>query len=275
MLVTRLPDKLAGLPQALTLAGKVVEQQEGTATLRTQAGDVQVRTSSPLPTDRPVTLQVPPQVPGATMRAAALAPLARPAEAQAPAPAAQAQAPTPPPQAQQPVMQPGVVVSAVLVAAPPKQNPPKDPAASPARPSPGGESPAPAASGTPAPAPAPSAGLGLFRPTGGSTGGGGSPEQPQGSVPAATPSQAAPAPTPPPASPATKPVPAAATSFLASLANLPRSPIPAPRRNRRASPGTTPAHQAPGKFHRARSGPRPSCPATTPCPAPSPPMAAS
>lgn len=256
VLVTKLPDKLAGLPQALTLAGKVVEQQEGTATLRTPAGDVQLKTTAPLPTDRPVTLQVPPQAPGVGTKAAALAPLARPAaaETQAPAPASQTQAPTPSP-AQQPVMQPGAVVSAVLVAAPPKQPQPRDPAAG--RPPAGGEgTQAPSASGS-SPAPAPAVGLGLFRPTGGSTGGGGNPEAPQGSAPASGPSQAAPSQvsTPSGSTGPVKPQPGAATSFLASLANLPPVPDAGTAPQGQGQPQQPLGHPATGQVPPGGDGP--------------------
>ncbi|WP_040849295.1 hypothetical protein, partial [Nitrospirillum viridazoti] len=45
--VTQLPDKLAGLARALAVSGMVTEQQGDQATVRTAAGDVQIRTEAP------------------------------------------------------------------------------------------------------------------------------------------------------------------------------------------------------------------------------------
>ncbi|MEC4593987.1 MULTISPECIES: hypothetical protein [Nitrospirillum] len=71
--VTQLPDKLTGLARALAVSGMVTEQQGEQATVRTAAGDVQVRTETPLPTDRPVTLQIPAQTTGAALTATVVA----------------------------------------------------------------------------------------------------------------------------------------------------------------------------------------------------------
>lgn len=69
--VQSLPPKLASLNRTVTVTGQVVSQRDGTATIRTQAGDVVVNTPTPLPTDRTVQLQI---FGGQTQRAVALAP---------------------------------------------------------------------------------------------------------------------------------------------------------------------------------------------------------
>ncbi|MEA1650509.1 hypothetical protein UAJ10_16005 [Nitrospirillum sp. BR 11164] len=155
--VTQLPDKLTGIARALAVSGMVTEQQGDQATVRTAAGDVQVRTDAPLPTDRPVTLQIPAQTTGAALTATVVAQAATQGAAQAgglaassgQATAAQAQAQPPVqlpnPAAGLPALQVGSTLAAVLL------------------------NPAPATTSTPAPSTAPPAsdinqgqGLGLI-----------------------------------------------------------------------------------------------------------------
>lgn len=145
--VERLPERLAGLNRSVMLTGQVVAQEGGSATLRTSAGDVVVRTPQPLPTDRPVSLQIvapPPAVAGtaaALLRAIALAPAgptatpaprvpapatpptaappaAGPAQPPATARTGPPAAPVPPPTGTPPLLQPGAVVTAVVIASP-------------------------------------------------------------------------------------------------------------------------------------------------------------
>ncbi|WP_044561694.1 hypothetical protein [Azospirillum sp. B4] len=71
--VTQLPEKLTGLARALAVSGMVTEQQGDQATLRTAAGDVQVRSDQTLPTDRPVILQIPAQSTGTALTATVVA----------------------------------------------------------------------------------------------------------------------------------------------------------------------------------------------------------
>ena len=64
--VTALPERLQQLARTVQIAGQVVTQEDGTATVRTAVGDVVVKTPVPLPTDRPVVLQItPPPQPNA------------------------------------------------------------------------------------------------------------------------------------------------------------------------------------------------------------------
>lgn len=73
--IQSLPPKLAFLSHGVTVSGQVVAQQDGAATIRTPAGDVVVKTPVPLPTDRPVQLQIPGgQVQAQPQRAVALTP---------------------------------------------------------------------------------------------------------------------------------------------------------------------------------------------------------
>lgn len=104
VLIRALPERLSGLDRAVSISGTVVAQEDGTATLRTAAGDVTVETPAPLPTDRPVTLRIPPQTPGTPPRAQASAPPvpqtptpASDGPAQTAAPAATTAPATPPP----------------------------------------------------------------------------------------------------------------------------------------------------------------------------------
>lgn len=132
VMIRALPDKLAGLDRAVVISGQVVAQGDGKATIRTAAGDVSVETPAPLPTDRPITLRIPSQVPGTPPRAAALAPpqVQTPAPSvatPAPGPAAATSAATPPPPPL-PQIQPGATIAAIVVAAaqprPPSPPPP-------------------------------------------------------------------------------------------------------------------------------------------------------
>ncbi|MFY8094131.1 MAG: hypothetical protein ACOVN0_11710 [Niveispirillum sp.] len=176
VMIRALPDKLAGLDRALVVSGQVVAQEDGKATIRTAAGDVTVETPTPLPTDRAVTLRIPPQVPGTPPRATAMAP----PQAQAPAPPVSmpatsqtSTAPAPTATAQTlPQIQPGATIAAIVVAAiqprPPSPPPPISTAnaaggSSPVdllvsagdRPLPPPTGPAPAPPATPSPAPTP------------------------------------------------------------------------------------------------------------------------
>jgi hypothetical protein len=78
--VTRLPDRLQALARAVQVGGTVIAQQDGSATIRTGAGDVTVQTPTPLPTDRPIVLQLPaaPAAPGTPAAPAAVLLLAPP-----------------------------------------------------------------------------------------------------------------------------------------------------------------------------------------------------
>ncbi|MBB6250049.1 hypothetical protein [Nitrospirillum iridis] len=124
--VTQLPDKLTGLARALAVSGMVTEQRGDQATLRTAAGDVQVRSDQPLPTDRPVTLQIPAQTSGAALTATALAQSASQATGQtaggAAVQTAAAQTQTAGPAATLPVLQVGTTLAAVLLSPAPAGN---------------------------------------------------------------------------------------------------------------------------------------------------------
>ncbi|MEA1676679.1 hypothetical protein [Nitrospirillum sp. BR 11163] len=129
--VTQLPDKLTGLARALAISGMVTEQQGDQATLRTAAGDVQVRTETSLPTDRPVTLQIPAQTTGAALTATVVAQAATQAAAQAGGGGQAASATqTPPallpqvlnPAASLPALQVGTTLAAVLLNPAPAAN---------------------------------------------------------------------------------------------------------------------------------------------------------
>lgn len=122
-IIVKLPDRLAGLQRALVLSGTVTAQRDGVATVRTAAGEMQIRTPLPLPTDRPVTLQVPPPAPGTPTLVTILAPPppASPAPAvPLPTPAVPSAPTVPSPTIPAgPVLTPGVSVPAVIIAPPP------------------------------------------------------------------------------------------------------------------------------------------------------------
>lgn len=103
--IQSLPPKLAFLAHSVTVTGQVVAQGDGAATIRTPAGDVVVKTPTPLPTDRPVQFQIPAdrsQTRGTPQPGADAAP--RPAAPQAATPGTAQPAPvSPPPGAQRPV----------------------------------------------------------------------------------------------------------------------------------------------------------------------------
>ncbi|ASG20932.1 hypothetical protein [Nitrospirillum viridazoti] len=139
--VTQLPDKLTGLARALAVSGMVTEQQGEQATVRTAAGDVQVRTEAPLPTDRPVTLQIPAQTTGAALTATVVAQAATQGAAQGAAQtggsgqAAAAAQPQPQPAVQLPnpaaglpALQVGTTLAAVLLNPAPASNSASTPA---------------------------------------------------------------------------------------------------------------------------------------------------
>lgn len=130
VIIRSLPPKLAALDRALVVSGQVVAQEDGKATIHTAAGDVSVETPTPLPTDRPVTLRIPPQVAGTPPRAAALTTPQAPPAPVATAPtdkAAPAQATTAPQPAQAlPQIAPGATIAAIVVAA--QTSPPARPA---------------------------------------------------------------------------------------------------------------------------------------------------
>ena len=57
----QLPDKLKELLRTVVVSGTVIEQtSDGNVKVRTQAGEVSLKTPTPLPQDRQVTLQIPP-----------------------------------------------------------------------------------------------------------------------------------------------------------------------------------------------------------------------
>ena len=57
----QLPDKLKELLRTVVVSGTVIEQtSDGNVKIRTQAGEVSLKTPTPLPQDRQVTLQIPP-----------------------------------------------------------------------------------------------------------------------------------------------------------------------------------------------------------------------
>ena len=57
----QLPDKLKELLRTVVVSGTVIEQTgDGNVKVRTQAGEVSLKTPTPLPQDRQVTLQIPP-----------------------------------------------------------------------------------------------------------------------------------------------------------------------------------------------------------------------
>ncbi|HYD65685.1 hypothetical protein [Azospirillum sp.] len=155
--VAKLPERLQELPRAVVLTGTVAgETPEGLTRVRTQAGEVLLKSPVPLPADKPVTLQISPGQPAPRALVLANAP-ATTAPAPAPAAGAAAQpavllttlltgaatpaggpAVTPNAAAAQP-LQPGALVPAQVLAAAPRVPTP-----------PGGQ---------PAPLPAPQAGL--------------------------------------------------------------------------------------------------------------------
>lgn len=262
--IRQLPARLLGLSRPVTLSGQVVAQDQGSATLRTAAGDVVLRTSTPLPTDRPLTLQIPGQTAGAVLpRAQIYAPAATtapasPSPAPAPQPAtgqpstAQAstgqtstgQSATPPSAGTQPVTSPpsAPVPSASPPATPVSSAPQVQPGASlpalvlPAAPRPPSPPAASQSDGRlPAEAPmdtAPAApGLGLILAGGRATGSG---QQGQPSIALPTPAAA-------PAAPAA-PVPAQAVPQQA--APLPR--VPLPEGSAAATPDRAPGPVMPG-----------------------------
>jgi hypothetical protein len=60
-LLEQLPDKLKELVRTVIVSGTVIEQTgNGNVKVRTQAGEVSLKTPTPLPQDRQVTLQIPP-----------------------------------------------------------------------------------------------------------------------------------------------------------------------------------------------------------------------
>src|SRR5690349_16962787 len=57
----KLPEKLKELLRTVVVSGTVIEQSgDGNVKVRTQAGEVSLKTPTPLPQDRQVTLQIPP-----------------------------------------------------------------------------------------------------------------------------------------------------------------------------------------------------------------------
>lgn len=64
VVVEQVPERIANLPRTIMLTGTVVDRQEGGAlVLRTQVGEVIIRSQTPLPTDRIIALQIPPGAP--------------------------------------------------------------------------------------------------------------------------------------------------------------------------------------------------------------------
>src|SRR3954453_4280415 len=57
----KLPDKLKELLRTVVVSGTVIEQTgDGNVKIRTQAGEVSLKTPTPLPQDKLITLQIPP-----------------------------------------------------------------------------------------------------------------------------------------------------------------------------------------------------------------------
>src|SRR3954471_21064363 len=57
----QLPDKLKELLRTVVVSGTVIEQTgDGNVKIRTQAGEVSLKTPTPLPQDKLITLQIPP-----------------------------------------------------------------------------------------------------------------------------------------------------------------------------------------------------------------------
>ncbi len=177
----RLPQRLSQLSRPVVITGTVVGQTaDGATRLRTQAGEVVMRTATPLPNDTPVTLQIgagqPPSrasafltaQPGANPAAAALAALPMPAGAEQPAARQPRNVAAAPPQTtpetEVPPPQPGTVVPAQLLsaggrAAPAPQAAPNPPPLARQAPMPGPGTPGPGQPAAPAPALVPGAPL--------------------------------------------------------------------------------------------------------------------
>ncbi|MGQ9368840.1 hypothetical protein [Azospirillum sp. A39] len=166
--VAKVPERLASLPRAVVVSGTVAgETPEGLTRVRTQAGEVLVKSPLPLPADKPVTLQIAAgQPPGRAVLFSA------PAGTAAPPPSGTGLAPSvvlnllssalsagTPTQPPAPTLVPGALLPAVVLAA---ARPPAAPApalaptvpaaSSPAAP-PAGGAPAPAGAALPGPAP--------------------------------------------------------------------------------------------------------------------------
>ena len=76
--VVHVPERLAALARPVVLTGTVADQApDGLTRVRTQAGDVLLKSPAPLPADRPVTLQIAAgQPPGRAVVLTAAAPTA-------------------------------------------------------------------------------------------------------------------------------------------------------------------------------------------------------
>lgn len=155
--VAKLPERLQELPRAVVLSGTVAgETPEGLTRIRTQAGEVLLKSPVPLPADKPVTLQISPGQPAPRALVLANAPATTPTAATTAAPNTAAQpavllttlltgaapqagtATATPGAAAQPLLPGALVPAQVLAAAPRAPTPP---------------------GGQPAPLPSPLAGL--------------------------------------------------------------------------------------------------------------------
>ncbi|UEM06739.1 hypothetical protein JL101_001950 [Skermanella rosea] len=211
----KLPEKLKNLIRTIVLSGTVVEQTaDGGVKVRTQAGDVSLKTPAPLPPDRPVSLQIPPGNPPLKALVFMLGP-----------PAAQA---PPPPPAQVPQQVPPQNAAPAPPAAPPQATKaPPPPAAAAVNQHPM------ATAAAPAPAPAPQVGVGTVIPA---TVVSSSPPPLPPPVPAAAPAKPA-APPPPARTAAPPPLP----TQVVPTQTVPMSPAPAPSVPASPAPTTAPA----------------------------------
>ena len=213
--VQSLPDRLRDLARTVVLTGTVAgETPEGLTRVRTQAGEILLQTPTPLPTDKPVTLQIAPgQTTGSRLLLLLQGPTTPPTtgagtpqSGAVPTPAVILPNLTPPTapaagQAAQPMAQPlplllpGTIVPALVIAAAPKA--PAPPGAQPTLPGQTAAAPTPAPPTTPPNAAAPSSATPVPTPAAPGAPATPAPPLPTGATPT------------PPAAPSANPAPAA------------------------------------------------------------------
>jgi hypothetical protein len=92
VVVEQVPERIAQLARSILLSGTIVEQQQGGAVVvRTQVGELIIRSPTPLPLDKVITLQIPPGAP--PVRAQVTIATAISATAPSPAPTSASAAP--------------------------------------------------------------------------------------------------------------------------------------------------------------------------------------
>ena len=262
--VQSLPDRLRDLARTVVLTGTVAgETPEGLTRVRTQAGEILLQTPAPLPADKPVTLQIAPgQTAGSKLllllQGATTPPTAGTGSSQAGAVAAPAvilpnltppTAPTTQPVAQPlPLLLPGTIVPALVIAAAPKA--PAPPGAQPTLPGQTAAAPTPATPTTPPNAPFPPSAVPIPAPAAQ-----GAPATPAPRLPLPTGAGAMP---PPPAAPSANPAPAAPFPTGKPMLDVPvqlggdaahpggaEAPRPSPAPPPLLTPGTAPEPDLP------------------------------